>query len=101
MQSQSPSAPGGGVTVSKKIIFRSARVFDGLAERLLEGKDVVVAVSIVEAVSDPQPSLDTAAEVVANAGSPSLWSNQPSPDWDTPVAGLPPSRNHAKRPFLW
>lgn len=55
-------------TASKKIIFRSARIFDGREDQLFEGKDVVVANGVVEAVLERSPTVDTAAEVVDCAG---------------------------------
>src|SRR6185437_414474 len=48
----------------KKLIFRSARIFDGDSDALIEGKDVVVADGAIEDVMATDPRGDKDAEVV-------------------------------------
>jgi len=52
----------------KRIVFRSARVFDGDSTALIEGKDVVVAGGLIEEVSAPDPGNDRKAEVIDCGG---------------------------------
>jgi imidazolonepropionase-like amidohydrolase len=58
--------PAGGT--GKKIIFRSARIFDGSANQLLEEMDVLVVDGIVEDVSPRPTEIDATTEVVECAG---------------------------------
>lgn len=55
-------------TASKKTIFRSARIFDGSSDQLLEGMDVIVVNGMVEDLSPRQTEIDAATEVVDCAG---------------------------------
>jgi imidazolonepropionase-like amidohydrolase len=55
-------------TTSQKVIFRSAKIFDGNSDQLLEGMDVIVANGIVEDVSPRAIQIDPAADVVECAG---------------------------------
>ena len=48
----------------KRIVFRSARVFDGDSSALIEGKDVIVAGGFIEEVSAPDPGNVEQAEVI-------------------------------------
>jgi imidazolonepropionase-like amidohydrolase len=52
----------------KRIVFRSARIFDGESEKLVEGKDVVVAGGIIESVSGPEKASDQKSEVIDCSG---------------------------------
>jgi len=48
---------------SKRVVFRSARVFDGESSALIEGKDVVVNGRMIEDVAAPDFNHDEQAEV--------------------------------------
>ena len=48
---------------SKRVVFRSARVFDGESSALIEGKDVVVNGRVIEDVAAPDFNNDEQAEV--------------------------------------
>ena len=52
----------------KRIIFRSARVFDGESSTLIEGKDVVVSGGAIEDVIASDPRNDANAEVIDCSG---------------------------------
>lgn len=49
---------------SKRVVFRSARVFDGESSALIEGKDVVVNGRMIEDVAAPDFNNDEQAEVI-------------------------------------
>ncbi len=52
----------------KRLIFRSARIFDGDSDALIEGKDVVVAGGVIEDVIAPDPRSGEDAEVIDCSG---------------------------------
>ena len=52
----------------KRIVFRSARVFDGESSALIEGKDVVVSGGVIEDLIAPDPKNDANAEVIDCSG---------------------------------
>lgn len=52
----------------KKIVFRSARIFDGSSDEILEGMDVLVSDGIVQDVSPKSHEIDPSIEVVECAG---------------------------------
>ena len=53
-----------GEETGKRMIFRSAKVFDGESSALIEGKDVVVAGGVIEDVAAPDLRNDQKAEVI-------------------------------------
>ncbi len=50
--------------MNKRVVFRSARIFDGESTTLIEGKDVVVVGGVIEDVTAPDLRNDDKAEVV-------------------------------------
>jgi imidazolonepropionase-like amidohydrolase len=52
----------------KRMVFRSARIFDGASEKLIEGKDVVIAGGLIENVSVPDRKSDKKSEVIDCSG---------------------------------
>jgi imidazolonepropionase-like amidohydrolase len=52
----------------KRLVFRSARIFDGDSDTLIEGRDVVVAGGLIADVAEPDPGCDKDAEVIDCSG---------------------------------
>ena len=52
----------------KRLVFRSARIFDGDSDVLIEGRDVVVAGGVIEDVAAPVTGHDMDAEVIDCSG---------------------------------
>ena len=52
----------------RPLVFRSARIFDGDSDALIEGRDVVVAGGVIEDVAAPDPRRDKDAEVIDCSG---------------------------------
>jgi imidazolonepropionase-like amidohydrolase len=48
----------------KRVVFRSALIFDGESKTLIEGKDVVVAGGVIENVAAPDRKSDKKSEVI-------------------------------------
>ncbi len=56
------------IETSKRVVFRSARIFDGDSESLIDCKDVVVAGATIEDVTAPNHENDENAEVIDCSG---------------------------------